>query len=234
MERVEWQDGLGVRCTGLLIKPVGYEPSKRYPLVIMAKGWGKEFLSDTGFHTAFPPQPLANAGFLVLMASVPPQTALGPWENSLKKEPGNMAEAFEFISFVESAVDMLERRGMADRADVGIIGFSRTSWQTDFMLAHSDFPLAAASSADSGLYTYGAYWKFNADGLELDAEKQVGGLPYGSTLEKWLRYARPFNAEKVRTPLLMEYMDTKNYPDEGLEFFVSFRQACMTRADRSC
>jgi hypothetical protein len=72
---------------------VGYEPSKRYPLVIMAKGWGKEFLSDTGFHTAFPPQPLANAGFLVLMASVPPQTALGPWENSLKKEPGNMAEA---------------------------------------------------------------------------------------------------------------------------------------------
>jgi hypothetical protein len=32
VERVEWQDGLGVSCTSLLIKPVGYEPSKRLSL----------------------------------------------------------------------------------------------------------------------------------------------------------------------------------------------------------
>src|SRR5882762_1371632 len=70
VEQISWRDSFGFEDRGLLIKPVGYDPQKRYPLVIMAKGWENEFLSDTGFHTAFPPQSLANAGFVVLMAKV--------------------------------------------------------------------------------------------------------------------------------------------------------------------
>ncbi len=224
IEKVEWQDRLGVHCTGLLIRPVGYEPKKKYPLVIMTKGWGNGFLSDTGFHTAFPPQQLANVGFLVLMANVPPLPDLAPWYGSLQKEPGKMAEAYEFISFVESAVVMLEGRGLADKGNVGIIGFSRTSWQTDFMLTHSDFPFVAASSADSGIYTYGSYWKLNSEEQMKDYDDMMGGPPYGATFENWVRFAPPFNVENVRVPVLMEYTNGGSGSEGGLEFFVALKK----------
>jgi len=223
VEKVQWQDRFGVHCTGFLIAPVGYESGKRYPLVIMVKGWGDAFLSDTGFHTAFPPQSLANAGFLVLMANAP-GAGLVEQKKSLQEWPGTIGEAFEFIAFVEGAVDMLERRGSASRNNVGIIGFSRTSWQTDFMLTHSAFPFVAASSADSGLYNYGSYWMWNSDARMRDWESELGGPPYGATFENWVRFAPAFNAQNVRTPLLMEYTRAPGDLVGGLEFFVALKK----------
>lgn len=223
VERVEWQDRFGLHLFGFLIKPVGYEPGRRYPLVIMTKGWETEFYSDTGFHTAFPPQPLANAGFLVLLANVPPSYDV-LLNKTLQKYPGRLGEAFEFISMIESAVDMLEQRGLADKNHVGIIGFSRTSWQTDFMLTHSSFPFAAASSADSGIYTYPSYSKFNSQVIMSDWETELGGPPYGPSFDNWLRFAPEFNAGNVRTPLLMEYTQSRGDLVENIEFFVALKR----------
>jgi dipeptidyl aminopeptidase/acylaminoacyl peptidase len=218
IENVEWTDDLGFHSTGYLIKPVGFEPGKAYPVVIMVKGWGNFFLADTHFQTAFPPQPLAGAGFLVLMANVLP----------LDQIPGGyvgkMGEAYQFIAMVKGAVRMLSMRGLADPAKVGLIGFSSTSWQTDFMVTHSDFPFAAVSSADSGIRNYGSYWLLNSKHLMNDYEDVLGGPPYGETLSNTLRFAPAFNAKNVRAPLLMEYT---NFPGDltgNMEFFIALKR----------
>jgi len=120
---------------------------------------------------------------------------------------------------MESALDLLADRGVADRNNVGIVGFSRTSWLTDFMLTHTKYDLKAASSADSGLYTYGGYFRYNRSEQQLRGDdKQVGGPPYGDTLKYWLEYAPAFNADKVTAPVLMEYTGTAEH---GFEFFVA-------------
>lgn len=49
-------------------------------------------------------------------------------------------------------------------------------------------------------------------------DTQVGGPPYGETFKYWLKYAPPFNAEKVRAAVLMEYAQAAEY---GYEFFVA-------------
>lgn len=217
--KVEWRNKFDAKCTGYLIKPAGYREGSKYPLVIMAKGWDDSFLSDTSYRTAFPPQVLADSGFLVLLANAP----------SADKEPqgypGHMGEAFNWMEMVTSAISFLSNQGLVDEREVGIIGFSRTSWLVDFMLTHSKFKFAAASSADSGAYNYGVYWLSNDELTMKGSAAQYGGPPYGESLRNWLAYAPAFNAGTVETPLLMEYTQCwlGDEPLYALEFFVALR-----------
>jgi dipeptidyl aminopeptidase/acylaminoacyl peptidase len=222
VEKIEWTNKYGAETTGYLIKPVDYKQGGHYPLVVLAYGWGNEFLCDgsgSGHTTAFPPQPLANAGFLVLLANFPDEA------HQPQDFPGEFGQAYNFVAMVESAVKLLVERGIADEKNVGLIGWSRTSWKTDFLITHSDVKLAAASSADSGIYNYGAYWLFNLASSQ--DETMYGGPPYGPSFTNWVKFAPAFGADKVNTPLIMEYMSdggSFSEPNDAYEFFVALKR----------
>ena len=224
VEIIEWSNKYGAKTNGYLIKPVGFQPGRTYPLVIMAKTWNDRFVCDgygSGQTTAFPPQPLASSGFMVLLANDPDvdQEPLG--------YPGRMGEVYNWIEMIESAVQLLADRGLVDPKNVGIIGFSRTSWKTDFMLTHSNFRFAAASSADGGLYNYGTYWTHNIRAVGESFESQLGGPPYGASLSLWLKYAPAFNAEKMNSRLLMEYTSSGGAipdPVDAYEFYTALKR----------
>ena len=223
VEKINWVNKFGVQCWGYLIKPVGYDKTAKYPLVIMNNSSPHFFVSDGSYTTAFPPQPLASNGFAILMVEY-----AFDFNELPKGFPGRLAEAYNWMALVESGVDYLVDRGVVDRSKVGIIGFSRTSWKTDFMLTHSDFKFAAASSADSGLYNYGSYWFSNHAGQMANDDQMMGGPPYGKTMENWLKYAPAFNAQRVNCPILMEYTGSGNMPygpTHAYEFFTAlYRQ----------
>jgi len=223
VEKVHWTNKYGAECSGYLIKPVGYVPGKTYPLVIMAKDWDSTFISDTRFHTAFPPQPLAGAGFLVLMANDPSR------DQEPMTHPGQIGEAYNWVEMVRSAINLLVGAGLAEKDLIGIIGFSRTSWKLDFMLTHADLSFAAASSADGGNYNYSVYSIQNSDGRFKVDENMYGGPPYGATLANWLKYAPAFNADKVTSPLLMEYIGEGSLTwFSGIEFFTALNKQGKT------
>ena len=216
VEPIQWTNQYGSRCKGFLIKPVGFQAGKKYPMVFLSAPPADVFISDAPYTTAYAPQPLANAGFLVVVSQY-------PCDNKIPKGrfPGDMRDAYNWMAMVESAVDLLADRGVVDKNKIGIVGFSRTSWLTDFTLTHSSRNFVAASSADSGIYTYGDYFMYNSSVLMRASETQVGGPPYGDALKYWLEYAPPFNAREVKAAVLMEYIDTAAY---GLEFFTALRR----------
>jgi dienelactone hydrolase len=217
VEEMNWVSQYGIKCSGYLIKPVDYSPGRKYPLVVMNKARESFFVSDGSYTTAFPPQPLASAGFVVLMAEYSFDVRQLP-----AGFPGGIAEAYNWMAMVESGVDVLVRQGIVDSTKIGIIGFSRTSWKTDFLLTHSKLEFAAASSADGGLYNYGVYSLLNDKGATADAESMFGGPSYGNSLENWLKYAPAFNAQHVRCPVLMEYVGYGHMPfgpTNAYEFF---------------
>jgi dipeptidyl aminopeptidase/acylaminoacyl peptidase len=222
VEKVEWKNRYGGKISGSLIKPVGYEEGKKYPLVIMLTWSTDNFICDGHYATAFPPQPLANAGFVVLIFNVYNIYTEG---SKQPEGPPAIQEAETMVASVEAAVDFLTGRGLAEKDNVGIIGFSRSSWKVDYMLTHSDFKFRAASSADSGIYNYGAYWLY--DGWATSAyEAGYGGPPYGATLQNWLKGAPTFNVEKVQTPILMEYTGGGNRlePTGAYEFHTALNR----------
>lgn len=213
VEPLDWTNKYGSRCKGFLIKPVDFQPGRRYPLVFLSAPPSDVFISDAPYTTAYAPQPLANAGFMVVISQY-------PCDDKIPKDqfPGEMRDAYNWMAMVESAVDLLANRGIADKDNVGIAGFSRTSWLTDFTLTHSHYKFVAASSADSGIYTYGGYFIYNSSVLMEASETQYGGPPYGDTFKYWLEYAAPFNAGHVNTAVLMEYISNAQH---GLEFFTA-------------
>jgi dipeptidyl aminopeptidase/acylaminoacyl peptidase len=221
-EKEEWTNAYGGKISGNLIKPVGFEPGNKYPLVIMLTWADNRFVCDGYYETAFPPQPLANSGFFVLIFNIYDVASEG---SKQPEGPPANREAETMIASVESAVNHLAERGLVDPQNVGIIGFSRSSWKVDYMLTHSTFEFRAASSADSGVYNYGSYWLFDGLGAESE-ESGYGGPPYGATLQNWIKGAPAFNADKVQVPLLIEFTGQGDYaePLGAYEFYTALNR----------
>jgi len=182
-------------------------PGHRYPLVIQTKGNQGWFECDSGSRAepSFQPQPLASAGMMYLVRTTPVD-----WEQAdqiahyPKEYPGQLGEVEFNVDLWESAISSLDKRGLIDSTRVGIIGFSRTGWMVEFMLAHSKTRFAAATATDNVNYSLGEYWFRPDSGWMSEMEAMYGGPPYGSTLKNWMDYSISFNMDKFHTPLLLE------------------------------
>jgi hypothetical protein len=117
---------------------------------------------------------------------------------------GGVAEAAFAMDLWESALKVLDEQGLIDSSRVGIIGFSRTGWYAEYILAHSKVHYRAATVADNVQYSLGEYWM--NPGWMKTIDLTYGGPPYGTTLKNWLDYSVSFNLDKIHTPLLMEQM----------------------------
>jgi hypothetical protein len=208
---VHWKTSSGFDATGLLLLPPDYREGVRYPLVIQTKPFATSFVCSFGNFPSFAPQPIANAGMMYL-GQIPTKGSTQREDDYYPKGfPGHqglggIAEAAFAMDLWDSAVKALDEQGLIDRNRVGIIGFSRTGWYTEFILAHSKFHYAAATVADNAQYSVGEYW-LNHDANTIKSFDQTyGGPPYGATLKNWLDYSVSFNLDKFHTPLLLEQM----------------------------
>jgi dipeptidyl aminopeptidase/acylaminoacyl peptidase len=231
-KQVHWTLSDGYPLQGLLFEPPGYRPDRPYPLVISTIAYGGGFVCDSGdIHLpSFAPQPIANAGMLYLMRTYPPDWTLsGQREHYSKGYPGGVAEAAFQTEVWDSAVDKLAQDKIVDRERVGIIGFSRTGWYTEYALAHGRTPYRAATATDNVMYSLVDYWLPLAKASMQSADVIYGGPPYGTTLPSWEKYSISFNLDKIHTPLLMEeigygrqYDQTKIPPRGLIPYFEVF------------
>jgi len=161
VREVHWKTSTGYPVTGLLLLPTHYDPAKQYPLVIATKFTRGEFACDSGaFHSpSFAPQPIANAGMMYLMRYTPAGEDLAAEKSFYPKGyPGGVAEAAFYMDLWDSAVDSLAAQDLINLDKLGIIGFSRTGWHTEYILAHSRHHYRAATVADNVQYSLSEYW----------------------------------------------------------------------------
>jgi dipeptidyl aminopeptidase/acylaminoacyl peptidase len=182
---------------GLLFYPVGYRKGQRYPLLIQSIYSGSipsQFtlygLGNLGptLVAPYPGRILAARGIAVLVLNVPLGAKFGGTEEGETRKNAFIAAAEHLVT-----------EGIADRAKIGLVGFSRNGWYTEYTLTHSDFPFAAAIAADNWDPSY-------APTVWLDHYAQAvavtGAEPFGEGLKVWLEKAPGFNADRVRVPLL--------------------------------
>jgi dipeptidyl aminopeptidase/acylaminoacyl peptidase len=153
VEPIRWSHKYEPNASGFLIKPVDFQEGKRYPLVFLfddgvLRQEGEPYLIDAGVQlSGHPIQMLAANGFVVLYAREPA---------SLRSVIETAREGEYIREHVESAVAELDRRGLIDPARVGLSGWSRAAYLTDYMLIHSSLAFAAASQIDGGTREYTA------------------------------------------------------------------------------
>ena len=213
VQEVQWNTSTGYSIHGVLFAPPDATPDREYPLVIQTKPYYGQFVCDEGesHYPSFAPQPLAASGIMYLVrGSITP----GNWNWNEQDDiaqypkgyPGDIGEAAFNMDVWESGVEALSQRGIIDANKVGVIGFSRSGWYTEFSLMHSRVRYKAATAADNVEYGLSEYWSMHSSSVARGWDSMYGGPPYGITLKNWLDYSISFNLEKIHTPLLMEEM----------------------------
>lgn len=193
-----WQDRTGYNWRAGLVLPPNFAPGHRYPLVIQTHGFFSEheFLLDGAYTTGSAARALASAGMVVLQMGDRTDRHIRP----ATEEASLMSLAFQ------SAIEHLNSDGLIDPAEVGIIGFSRTSWYVEDALIRFPHLFKAATIIDGVDQSYMSYMLFCTEYWEcrVDHENANGGAPFGEHLATWLRSAPGFNLAKVQTPLRIE------------------------------
>lgn len=185
---------------GYLIKPAGYEPGRRYPLIVQIKdeqyhpGDRSFILDGQGQLSGAAIQVWANAGFMVLFTPQPIST------REVKFTP---EEPRRVMLHIESGIDHLDRLGLIDRQRVALAGWSRAGYFTMFALMHSRVRFTAAAVIDDFQYNLNGFI-FYPTYRKVWVRQWGGVLPWGPTSSEWVRRSPDFSLNKLRTPLLVE------------------------------
>lgn len=209
IQEIGWTTSTGYGVRGFLFLPPQYIKGMRYPLVIQTKPDQGQFVCDTGpnHYPSFAPQPIANAGMMYLARTIPASwNQKDEQDHYPKGYPGGIAEAAFQTDLWDSAVKALDERGLIDPDRVGIIGFSRSGWYTEFALTHSSVRYRAATLTDNVQYSLSEYWMLHSAGILHGWDTMYAGPPYGESLKNWLAFSISFNLDRIHAPILMEEM----------------------------
>lgn len=194
---VRWKSRDGLDIEGVLIKPVGFEPGKRYPVVVHVHG-GSEGVTLNGWHASYDDwgQLLAARGYVVIYPNY-----RGSRGRGLTFISGNrrdlMGREWEDI---ESSLDHAIALGLADPARAGIYGFSWGGYAAGWGATFASHRFKAAVGG-AGIYN----WISEAGSNESRMHEQLAhwDAPLYEHFNLYLERSPIFEVHRANTPLLM-------------------------------
>jgi dipeptidyl aminopeptidase/acylaminoacyl peptidase len=218
VELVDWLDADGMPLRGLLYKPQGFDPSKRYPLVV----YYYEQLSDNLHAYSAPsgrnvvnPVVYTSLGYLVFMPDI-------------RYTPGYPGPSA--VKSIVPGVQALIARGYVDPAKLGITGQSWGGYQTAYLITQTNLFAAAVPNATVVNMTsaYGGIrWQSGlARAFQYErTQSRIGGSIWEYP-ERFVENSPLFHLDRVRTPVLFMANDNDGAVPwyQGIEFYVAMRR----------
>ena len=217
IEHATWLSDDGVEIEGILTLPAGYQPGRRYPLVIEIHGgpsWQWEDRVMLGWHDWA--QLLASHGYAVLMPNPRGSTGYGHAFQRLLQDDVGGGESRDLIA---GALAMVER-GIADRDRLGIAGWSWGGYLTAWTITQTEIFSAAVMGAGlSNLIS-----DHGQDDIPSANLLYFPGHPYHH-MEAYWRSSPIRYVSAVRTPTLILHgdADARVHPAQGMEYFRALK-----------
>ena len=218
-ETIEYKNERGRPLQAALYYPAGYEPGKRYPMIV----YMYERLSDN-VHRYVPPserEPYNASAFTSLGYFVlEPDIVFRP------REPG-----LSVADCVGAAVHKAILGGAVDPKRVGIVGHSWGGFDSTFLATHTDlFAAAVAGAPITDLVSnYGNHhWSSGiAETDHIETGQQRMEVPLWEDLPAYIRNSAVFNVQNMKTPLLVEVGDADGtvFWHQGIELYNVARRA---------
>jgi dipeptidyl aminopeptidase/acylaminoacyl peptidase len=220
-EVVRWKNSRGEEIEGILIKPVGYQEGRRYPLIVDPYSvFPFTFLGGPMNGN----QAFASRGYAVFL---PNYRAPHRWQDLMKNEaysrvargPSGWDIALDDVM---SGVDTLIKRGVVDPERMGLYGFSNGGGATNYLVTRTDRFKCAVSAA--GIYADWARWFFMSTDESLVPDLAGGVLPWERP-GTYTELSPVFHLDRVNTPMLLAVgdKDRMEFILDSIEMFNGLR-----------
>jgi dienelactone hydrolase len=219
IELFEWTAYDGQKLKGLLVKPAGFDPSKKYPMIVNFY----ERSSD-GLYTHRYPAPhrstinysfYASRGYLIFNPDVFYKTGY----------PGEGA-----YNSAVSGTEALIKEGFVDQERIALQGHSWGGYQIAHILTKTDLYKCAESGAPvvNMISAYGGIrWGSGMSRMfQYEHTQSRIGAALWEKPELYIENSPIFNIDKINTPVLILHNDEDSAVPwyQGIEFFVAMRR----------
>ena len=204
----------GAKLHGWLVLPPGFDPSRKYPAVLLIHG-GPQGVWGDGWSTRWNPQVFAGYGYVVYAANPRGSTSFGQkFVDEITGDWGGKA-----CDDLMRQADDLAALPYVDKSKIGAAGASYGGWMVNWLMGHTD-RFAAYVSHDG---------VFNTGAMALETEElwfpqaEFGGWPWSSaTYEKWnpARFADRFSTP---TLVVTSEKDFRVPFGQGLQLFTALQ-----------
>jgi dipeptidyl aminopeptidase/acylaminoacyl peptidase len=227
-EVIHWKSVDGADIEGLLIKPLGFENGKRYPLLTYVHG------GPAGvFRLSFTPQ-LGSGPVPVQGEPYPVQVFAGQGYAILCPNPrgsSGYGEKFRMANFkdwghgdyndIMSGIDYLVNQGIADADKLGIMGWSYGGYMTSWVMTQTNrFKAASVGAGIPNVHSF--YGQTDIPGL---LASYFGGKPWND-METYKKSSGMFFATNVKTPTLIQHgeKDERVPIPQAQELYIMLRE----------
>jgi dipeptidyl aminopeptidase/acylaminoacyl peptidase len=219
VELVQWTSLDNIPLNGMLFKPEGFDPKKKYPMIVYF--YEKE--SDN-LHQHFKPEPLRSSinravytsnGYLVFVPDIVYKIGF----------PGESAH-----NCIMPGVTSLISKGFVDEKNIGIQGHSWGGYQIAYLVTRTNLFKAAEAGAPVAnmISAYGGIrWGTGVSRMFQyeHTQSRIGGTLWEKPM-LFIENSPIFFADKIQTPMLLLANDMDDAVPwyQGIELFMALRR----------
>ncbi len=218
-EVIKWKSKDGLEIEGLLIYPVGYEAGKRYPLFANIHGgpsgvWAQSFPGSWGNFAHV----WAGKGWATFLPNIRGSSGYGEkfLLSNVKDWGGGDYQD------IQSGIDELIKRGIADPEKLGQGGWSYGGYMTAWTLTQTNrFKAVMVGAGLTNMFSM-----YSTNDLQRTLEGYFGGLPWDDIEGYWTKTSAMAHIKKAKTPTLILHggSDTRVPIGQAQELYMGLKK----------
>ncbi len=196
-EVISWKSKDGAIIEGVLHKPADYDPTVKYPLLVMIHG------GPTGIDTptpvpgyVYPVLQWLDKGCLVLRPNYRGSAGYGEAFRSLNVKNLGVGDMWD----VMSGIDYLDKKGMIDKTKMGSMGWSQGGYISAFLTTNTD--VFKAISVGAGISNWMTYYV--STDIHPFTRQYLKATPWSDEII-YKKTSPMTNINKAKTPTLIQH-----------------------------
>ena len=198
VDEISWTSADGRTVGGVLVKPVGYTPGKRYPLIVSIHG-GPAAADVLSFNGGYGSQVYAGAGYVMLMPNYRNSTNYGQ-KFAIESQGDYFTKGYQDIM---AGVDHLIAQGLVDSTQMGVLGWSAGGHWSNWILTHTN--RFKAISTGAGVYNWISM--YGESDTQRIRQWYLGDKMYYDDMEHWWKQSPAAYIRNAKTPTLIHVVD---------------------------
>jgi dipeptidyl aminopeptidase/acylaminoacyl peptidase len=199
IQTIHWKNkNDGLKLEGQLLTPPDYQPNRSYPLLVVLHG-GPNGQSNNAFvlrAELYPLQAFAAEGYVVFLPNPRGSNGYGQKFREMARQDWGGAD----FQDVQSGVDDLISRGIADKNRMGIMGWSYGGYLTAWTITHTNrFRAASVGAGPVDLFTM-----YGGTDIPEFMESYFNATPWTATQLYRSRSPMAY-VDQVKTPTLIQH-----------------------------